>query len=133
MELQTGSCACGAIEFTLNKKIRNIVNCHCNMCRRHNGSAFSTYAALAFSALEITKGEELLAKYAAGTGLKHFCKHCGTPLYNTNEKYAGACMIYFGSLHPSSEIRPQVNVWCENQLTWVSNVAEIPSLPQGIK
>ena len=132
MEGRLGSCACGSIAYRLNSEIRNVVNCHCNMCRKHNGSAFSTYVALPFEAFEIIKGEDKLEKYRVHSGQKHFCSSCGTPMYNLNGKYPGACMVYFGTLEDSNEITPRINVWCESKLSWVENLATINGVPEGI-
>lgn len=133
MDKTKGSCACSAVEYQLNSEVMNVVNCHCDMCKNHNGSSFSTYAVLPFKSIEITKGEEFIQEYSAGTGKKRFCKRCGTPLFNTSEKYPGACMVFLGTLSSPSDYVPKVNVWCESQLTWVCGVSEIASLPQGVQ
>ena len=127
-----GTCGCGSIEYVLNCEVMNIVNCHCNMCKRHNGTSFSTYAVLPCKDLEITKGNNLISRYIAGTGQKHFCKTCGTPIYNSNEKYPGACMVFLGTLKSPESYVPKVNVWCESKLPWVDHLAEIPGLEQGV-
>ena len=132
MEEQLGSCACGAVEYRLHSKILNVVNCHCNMCRKHNGSSFSTYAVLPYKSFEVTKGSEFIKTYIAGTGQKRFCEQCGTPLFNTNEKYPGACMIFYGTLNSVAHLTPKVNVWCESKLAWLDKLPAISSLPQGI-
>ena len=133
MKRYSGSCGCGSIEFTLNSEIKNIVNCHCQMCRDHNGSSFSTYAALPYRDLEITKGNELIGEYKLGSGIKRFCKNCGTPLLNTNEKYPGACMIYLGTLNSISDLIPRINIWCDNKLSWIDEIVKIPCLPESIE
>ena len=68
MENEKGACGCGYLEYILNSEIINVVNCHCNMCREHNGSSFSTYAVLPLKSLEITKGDEEISQYKASTG-----------------------------------------------------------------
>lgn len=40
--MYTGSCMCGAVQFTISDGIRNIVYCHCSQCRKAQGSAFAT-------------------------------------------------------------------------------------------
>ena len=103
------------------------------MCRHHNGASFSTYVALPFKDLEVTKGNELITDYNVGTANKRFCSNCGTPLFNTNEKYPGVCMVYFGTLNTVNDLRPKVNVWCENKLSWVDNISKILSMAQGVE
>lgn len=132
MEKPKGSCTCDAIQYQLNSEILNIVNCHCDMCKKHSGSPFSTYAVFPFKDLEITKGADHISEYSAGTGKKRFCKNCGTPLFNTSENHPGTCMVYLGTLSSLEGITPKVNIWCESQLQWVGNISEIKSLPLGI-
>jgi len=127
-----GQCFCGAIRYRLNSGIRNIVNCHCNFCRSHSGAAFSTYAALPYANLEIIQGQEQLRTYEVNEGKKHFCGHCGTPLFNLNNKFPGACMIYLGTLENSATLTPKLNVWCESQLDWIDQITSIHSCAQHL-
>ena len=132
MEKIVGSCGCGDVQYQLNSAIMNVVNCHCNICRGHNGSAFSTYAVLPFKSLKITQGKSLISKYRLKSASKHFCGNCGTPIFNTSDNYPGACMIYLGTLFSSNNLTPAVNVWSESQLAWLSSLSTITSLPQGV-
>ncbi len=132
MDENTGSCGCGQVQLKLNADVLNTVNCHCDMCRSHNGAAFSTYAALPLNALEFTQGDDLISEYAFGTAKKHFCGHCGTPIFNTNSQYPGACMLYLGMLANHKALTPAVNAWCESQLSWVNEISSIHSLQQGV-
>ena len=102
------------------------------MCRHHNGASFSTYVVLPIKALEVRNGKELISEYEVGTGNKRFCSNCGTPLFNTNEKYPGACMIYLGTLNTVTDLLPKVNVWCESKLGWVDAISDIQSVSQGV-
>ena len=128
-----GSCLCGEILYRLNSRILNVVNCHCDFCRSHVGSAFSTYAVARFKSLEIIKGQDKINSYQINTGKKHFCSVCGTPLFNLNSKYPGACMLYLGSLENSRDIKPSVNFWCESKLKWVDEISSIESVGKGIE
>jgi hypothetical protein len=103
------------------------------VCRQHNGSAFSSYAVLPFSSLEIIKGGGSIQNYTIASGKKHFCQQCGTPLFNLNEKYPGACMIFLGTLTSACDLLPKANVWCQSQLAWVNTVSELPAFPQGVE
>ncbi len=127
-----GTCLCGEVNYTLTSEILNVVNCHCNFCRSHSGAAFSTYAALPYPSLEITHGKESLHSFKAMEGEKYFCSQCGTPIFNLNNKFPGACMVYFGTLESSGKISPKVNIWYESKLEWVESITSIQSVMQGI-
>ncbi len=133
MNHQTGSCCCNRIKYQLSSELLNVVNCHCNFCRSHSGSAFTTYAALPYSSFAITEGQDRLKNFQTDGGKKHFCGECGTPIFNLNDKYPGACMVYLGTLENAREITPRMNIWCESELGWIDSVASLPSVAQGIE
>ena len=129
----SGSCFCSAVQFKVNGAHKSVVNCHCNFCRKHSGAAFSTYVAVPETALEITSGAESLAAFLfAEDAQKHFCKQCGSPIFNTNARYPGLSMIYLGAIAAPSNFVPTANIHCESQLAWISAIAELRAFPQGI-
>ena len=126
-----GSCLCGAVRYRAATSVRRVVNCHCSLCRKMNGSAFSSYAVIPFEALEIS-GETHVATYVVTQrARKHYCGRCGTPLFNLNSKYPGACMLYLGTVDGNEEHAPSLNVYCETMLSWLEGVTLIEGLPAG--
>lgn len=132
MKDNEASCACGAVLCQFNIAALNVVNCHCNMCRQHNGTPFSTYVVFPLGGLNFEKGNDAIHSFRMNTAEKHFCKNCGTPIYNTNEKYAGLGMVYLGALRNPDDYIPKANIWCESKLLWVENSSNIRSFPQGV-
>lgn len=129
----SGGCDCGAIHYTLKGPVRLVVNCHCNACRKRNGSAYSTYCMVAQENLRIEQGQEHLWVYANNQGgIKHFCAQCGSPLYNINPRFAGRLMVVYGSIAEHRELSPGFNVFCESQLPWVEGIAAIKSFEQSM-
>jgi hypothetical protein len=129
----SGSCFCNAVKYKLNVTPKAVVNCHCNFCRKHSGAAFSTYAVVPEAALEITDGQHSISAFQIKENAhKHFCKQCGSPIYNKNERYQGLCMVYLGGISESTNIVPTANIYCESQLAWVPGIAEIRNFPRGI-
>ena len=37
----TGSCLCGGLRYEIRGEIGDIVQCHCQRCRKANGTAFA--------------------------------------------------------------------------------------------
>ena len=81
MHKYDGNCNCGAITFEINSHdIRTIVNCHCNMCRKINGAAFSTYVVVLDTGFKLLKGEKHLKSYQATVqASKNFCINIPAP------------------------------------------------------
>ena len=129
-----GQCSCGRVQFRVSAERVHLVNCHCTLCRRLNGGAFSSYVTVPSVALAITAGSDNIGVYSATENAdKRFCRTCGSPLYNTNKKFPGRSMIYLGSLHEHAKIDPRINVFCASKLGWVDSVASIESLDNGGK
>ncbi|ALS96883.1 GFA family protein [Lacimicrobium alkaliphilum] len=127
-----GSCNCNSVHFSASADIRAIVNCHCNLCRKMNGGAFSTYVVVADEGFVLTKGC-LKTVQVSENATKSFCESCGTPIFNQNPKLAGLKILYFGSIDTPSNLEPAINIYCESQLSWVTQVASLPNFAQGVE
>lgn len=78
-EKTTGRCLCGAVEFAVALKNRDVGACHCGMCRRWTGGVF---LALEYVGdVELTKGDALGIYPSSDWGERCFCKTCGTSLF----------------------------------------------------
>ena len=117
----TGSCFCKTVQYRISSAIPLAVNCHCNACKKSTGAAFASLAVIREKHLEIVAGQESLTSFLLGENLtKHFCSHCGTPIFNRNSRYPGRCMVAIGSLDNPTAVIPSANIHCENQLEWVT-------------
>ena len=76
-EIKTGTCHCGAVEFTvsLENELENLMRCNCSLCRRKG----AIMAGVPLESLQVTRGADNLGLYQWNTGVaKHyFCKTCG--------------------------------------------------------
>lgn len=129
-----GNCDCGAIHYKIMGNARLAVNCHCNACRKRNGSAYSTYCMVNQENFSIERGQDYLSVYENESGgKKHFCSKCGSPLYNFNPRFEGRLMVVYGSLAEHKSLAPTFNVFCESQLPWVGNITSIKSFEKSIE
>ncbi len=126
-----GSCICKAVTYQVIGDIKKVVNCHCNLCRKMNGAAFSTYAAVLTADFTLLSGE-LRSHQVSEHATKHFCSTCGTPIFNSNPNLAGLHILHFGSLDTSKALTPNINIYCESEISWAKNVNAIPSIEQGV-
>lgn len=130
MQKLSGGCSCGAVKYQVTGDPKSIINCHCNMCRKMNGAAFSTYVAVADEQFEVLNGE--LKKHRVSENAeKHFCSACGTPIYNSSLKYAGLTILHLGSLDTELKSQPQANIYCESRLDWLDAMPDMASKDRG--
>jgi hypothetical protein len=114
------------VQYTISDEIKSVVNCHCKTCKKITGAAFETIAVIDETSLEVLRGEELLTVYQiSDTAKKHFCKNCGTPIYNLLSAYPGRCLVQVGSLDDPSLVSPAVNIFCESMLPWTRDIADM--------
>ncbi len=130
----TGSCCCGSVLFELNDNPKLSVNCHCDDCKKRNGSAFSTYMAVSEDDLMLTKGKDALKEYKVeGKGIKFFCAECGSPIYNKNFKFPGLYMMFYGAFSQPASFSPSFNVFCSSKHDWVDTIGDITSFQASIE
>ena len=53
-----GSCLCGSVAYEVDAGPGPIVHCHCTICRKTHGSAFSTVTNVPRDRFRWTRGEE---------------------------------------------------------------------------
>lgn len=127
-----GSCMCGQVKYAVLGLIVQIVACHCSLCRRMTGAAFSSYVVVKADQFAITHGQDMLASYAVTERTtRHFCTICGTPIYNSNpHTYRGLAMLYLGTIQKHEDLAPRINIFCESKLQWVNVNESSKSFPR---
>lgn len=126
----SATCSCGDVRLEIDHDLTTVVNCHCTDCRKMSGCAFSSMVLSPAGAGVFARGEEALGRYALSPAvIKHFCKSCGTPMFNTNTRLAGLRMLYLGAIDQHEILTPILNVYCRSKLAWVDRAAELPSHP----
>lgn len=130
----TGSCHCGSIKFEITDKPKITVNCHCDECKKRNGSAFSTYIAVAEGDFVLTNGGHALKQYEiTSEGIKYFCPECGSPIYNKNYRFPGLYMVFYGAFTQAKDYKPAFNVFCASKHDWVDAISDITSFQAAIE
>lgn len=76
----TGGCLCGAVRFELDGALRDVMLCHCAMCRRWHGHV-GAYTACAKTALRITEARGLRWYGSSHIARRGFCGECGSSLF----------------------------------------------------
>ena len=76
-----GGCLCGQVQYRINGPCRNIINCHCDNCRRTHGHV-AAYTAVDKSELEILSQQSLKWYHdRLPNTYRGFCDNCGASLF----------------------------------------------------
>lgn len=91
METRKGSCHCGAVAFTAEVDLAEMMACNCSMCGR-SGTILNFIPEDAFT---LEKGEDQLTDYLFNKEHIHhtFCKTCGIKPFAKGTSPEGVSMV----------------------------------------
>jgi hypothetical protein len=76
----TGGCLCGAVRYAVSGKLRDVLECHCSMCRKTHGHV-AAYSAVPKASLEMTDATGLRWYQSSAKARRGFCGTCGSSLF----------------------------------------------------
>ena len=76
----TGGCLCGAVRYEVTGALRDVIECHCAMCRKTHGHV-GAYTAAPKGALTITEARGLKWYRSSEYARRGFCAECGGSLF----------------------------------------------------
>jgi len=123
------SCRCGSVGLSFSLPATKVVQCHCESCRKMQGSDYSTWVAINDNQFNIDQGARYISEYKLNNqSSKSFCTVCGTGVFGVNGKhFKNHKMLPLGIVENySSEIKPQVQVYTESKAQWVKLHNEVP-------
>ena len=80
MTARTGGCLCGAVRYEATGALRDVVVCHCRMCRKAHGHV-GAYTASARDALRLVETRGLKWYRSSVQARRGFCSECGATLF----------------------------------------------------
>lgn len=112
-----GRCLCGGVRYAVRGELREVINCHCERCRRFTGHHMATTSA-PLDDIRVEDQDALLTWFfpvpEAGYG---FCSRCGSSLFWQSSADAARWAISAGTLDPPTGLRT-VQAW------WVSQASD---------
>ena len=122
-----GRCLCGGIRYAVRGPLRDVINCHCERCRRFTGHHLAATSA-ARTDLDIDDPDSRLRWFfpvpEAGYA---FCGRCGSSLFWRSTADDGRWSICAGTLEPPTGLST-------TQAWWTSQASDYhvrPDLPES--
>ena len=126
-----GSCLCGGIQFEINGKLYEPINCHCSMCRKAQGAAFRSRARVRSGDFRWIAGERLLTFFESSPGNhRGFCRVCGSPILSKFDADMSVLSLPLGALDDDPGIRPQMHVYVANKAPWFTISDDLPQFAE---
>ncbi|HYD49570.1 MAG TPA: GFA family protein [Terriglobales bacterium] len=127
----TGSCLCGAVRYQATAPLGEMHHCHCSMCRKGHGAAFSTYARSEAGAFRFTAGESLVKQYRSSAPItRSFCSECGANLLFRFEGMPEAVWIAAGTIDGDPGVRPSAHIFADSKACWFDITDDLQRFPQ---
>lgn len=128
-----GSCRCGACRYELAlDALPPVYACHCHICQRWSGSAFSLQAIVPEAAITVS-GPVVIYEITTAdrTSAQRLCGTCHARLYNTNTRRPGLAVVRAGTLDRSEELTCRAHIYTATKQAWVTIPADVPHWPDA--
>ncbi len=111
-------------------------HCHCTMCQKFHGAAFSIFIEVKLEHLTWLSGESQLSAYLAENGsVRKFCQHWGSsllfiPAFNQQAKTVEIALACFDEIQA---VKPDAHIYLESKVDWHrpnDDLAKISMLPR---
>jgi len=121
-----GSCLCGAVHYEVTAFEPHIGHCHCTMCRKFHGAAFSTFGEVRLENLRWISGAQHLHSYvAANRTVRQFCDICGSSMVfiSPYNEELGTVEIALATLDDRgdglTDLRPDAHIYMGTKVPWL--------------
>lgn len=122
-----GSCLCKGVAVELKGGIKQIIHCHCSLCRKSSSTAYATNGFIEQSAFHIVKGQDLVRFYEVKPGKKrYFCHRCASPLYSENSVDPKHYRLRLGVLDSNIVERPLSHNFIDSKACWDTIETSLP-------
>ena len=127
-----GSCLCDEIRYQTDQTTGPLGHCHCQMCRKVHGSAFSSIVASPSSGFRWTSGESLLSKFESSPGKwRWFCSRCGSQLISTRDAVTDSLLLRAGCIDRGYSEPGVAHCWVDSKASWHEITDPLPQFEQG--
>jgi hypothetical protein len=125
----SGECLCGGIRFEVVNFEEQIGHCHCKMCQKFHGAAFSTFGETKLENIYWLRGYENLKAFHAPNGtIRQFCNTCGSSLLfpSSSNQESGTIEVALSSLDNASDLIPDAHLYTNYKVPWLDIEDNLP-------
>ena len=118
------SCLCGGITLSYSGIVGPANYCHCEDCRRANGSAFNIGVRVDLKDLQVKATTEMRRyKYIGGNGreiIRCFCGTCGSPIFTLHPAKPEFAWVKAGIINQPEVVKPTHENWIKDKVKWAA-------------
>lgn len=128
-----GGCRCGEVRYELAlDALPPAYACHCHICQRWSGSAFSLNVIVAEKSITTTglvDAIEITTEDRVST--QRFCSACRSRVWNTNSRRPDVAVVRAGTLDRSEELACAAHIFTAYRQRWVALPDGVPAWPEA--
>jgi hypothetical protein len=125
----SGGCLCGGVRYEVTGKLRNIITCHCEQCRRSSGH-FVAATACRREHFKLVRQDSLQWFSAVPGHRRGFCNVCGSSLF-FEETGGPRVSIAAGTLDAPQGLRIAAQIFTAEAGDYYALDPQVPSSPEG--
>ena len=116
-----GSCLCEEVKYEYKGKIMEVAICHCNQCKRAQGTPFATNTPIDINRFSFTQGSEFVKEFFSSSNKSRaFCSKCGSPLYSQRKDMPNVIRLRLGTVTEGDIPEPNYEIFCKSKSNWFS-------------
>ena len=124
--MYTGKCLCEKIQYQVSGDIQDHdgnlplpTYCHCKMCQRLSGSAFTVATMVKNEQFKWLCGEEHLKRYESSPNTyRSFCSNCGSSLAFESDEEQGLIYLNIGAINETANLKPRSHIFVADKAPW---------------
>ncbi|ACJ29818.1 Glutathione-dependent formaldehyde-activating, GFA [Shewanella piezotolerans WP3] len=125
--INKGSCLCNKVKYEIDGELKDVLNCHCSMCRKLHGAAFRTRAQINSTDWRTIEGKEFIKFYESSPGEhKGFCSECGSNLYTKFDAKPNVLGFPLGTLDTDPKVTPSRHIFVGSKAPWHEIADDLP-------
>ena len=126
-----GSCLCGRVRYEVAGPVHDVHHCHCSMCRKSHGTAFSTFARLTAADFRIVAGADHVRAYRSSPPLERsFCDTCGGRLTIRFDGMPDTVWVSLGTLDEDPGVAAHAHMFVASKAPWDEISDAVPQYPE---
>jgi hypothetical protein len=125
----SGGCLCGAVRFEVEPPLRDVIVCHCSLCRRAGTNA-AAYTSVRRAALHLLDTGALSVHVDVNGRERCFCSACGSPLL-WGDPAEDWISISAGALDGDNGLRITSHIYADSAADWEALPHDVPVHREG--
>ncbi len=122
-----GGCLCGSVRYQVAGALGLAEHCHCSMCRKAHGAAFSSNTLVPTSNFTVVAGANLISEFESSPNRrKCFCSKCGSQLFIRRLNNPAHTVVTLGTIDGEPHVKPGRHVFVASKASWFSVADGLP-------